>query len=75
LVFDAWDAQFEERDREYLKFKPASAAIRKRYDAALAHVNKLGEKLQSLYEHDEKACNAWMKRCKQSAIWKGKEPS
>jgi hypothetical protein len=63
LIFDAWDAQFEEIDREYRKFKPATSATRKKFDAATARANKLGEKLQSLYGDDEKAYNTWMKRC------------
>jgi hypothetical protein len=75
LVFDAWDAQFDERDREYRKFQPAPAATIERFEAAIAQVNKLGEMLQALYENDEPACKAWFERCKQSVQWIGGEAS
>ena len=44
LVFDAWDAQFEEDAREYRDFEPASADESSRWEAALAHAVALGER-------------------------------
>jgi hypothetical protein len=48
LVFDAWDAQFEEDEREYRDFEPASADERARWEAALAHAIALGERVAQL---------------------------
>jgi hypothetical protein len=69
LVFTAWDAQFDEMDRE--GWPPATDEIRDRYELALAHVNELGEQLQAKYEDDQAAFQAWRGRCEASSIWKG----
>jgi hypothetical protein len=68
LVFDAWDARFDE---ELLKeWSPAAPDTQQRFDAALAHVNALGEELQRRYS-EPSAYQEWLARCKENPIWKG----
>lgn len=47
LVFRAWDSQFDKQWRKLRSFRPADAKTAKVYHAAFAHVNELGDQLQS----------------------------
>jgi hypothetical protein len=67
LIYDAWDEQFEERNRE--RWQVASSEIATDYIAALAPVNALHRELESGPTEFEK----WRGRCKTSPIWKGDE--
>ena len=68
LVFEAWDAQFEE-DRQ-IEWEEADPRTRRRFKQALAHVNAPGEKLQTRYA-DKADYERWLERCKTSMIWNG----
>lgn len=68
LVFHAWDAQFEEDRRQ--DWQVVDETTRRRYEAALAHVNSLGERMRKQYS-DPEALKRWRETCKASPIWKG----
>lgn len=71
LVFKAWDAQFDEDDRESRSFQEAEAEIESAYQAALAHANQLGEQIQARYSDDDKF-SAWAEQCKSNiGAWAG----
>ena len=63
LVFNAWDAQFDEDVRKWRSFVPADPKTRKKYLAALDHVNSLGEIMQSRYSQ---SFNEWSENCKKN---------
>lgn len=63
LVFDAWDAQFDRENREWKSFVPADEDAIGRFDAAISHVNELGESLQQRYGDDR---DPWLEFCKQN---------
>lgn len=65
LVFRAWDAQFDEFWRKERSFRPASARTARLYEAALAHANRLGERMQARYSEDGKF-SRWTERCKRN---------
>ncbi len=67
LIFDGWDEQFEERDRE--RWEPASSVIAADYTAALAPVSRLHRKLESAFGDGES--EKWREKCETSPIWKG----
>ncbi len=59
LIFDSWDAQFDEQKRKWKSFVPADSDVQARFQNALVHVNELHEKIQQ--NHDE-----WFKGCKEN---------
>jgi hypothetical protein len=63
LVFDPWDAQFDEQDRELRGFVPAVEDVQLRYQRAIAHINDLGEEMQRRFEAEREE---WSKRCKKN---------
>ncbi|NND04575.1 MAG: hypothetical protein HKN91_17505 [Acidimicrobiia bacterium] len=65
VVFDAWDAQFEDDTRQWKGFSPADDETVARFEAALAHVNSLGQRLGDLGD-------AWMESAKVNVdTWAG----
>jgi hypothetical protein len=68
LVFDAWDAQFDEDDRQDWVIAPEEMI--ERYRAALSHVEGLGHRVSELYA-DKAAYARWLEGCKSSRIWRG----
>lgn len=68
LIFDAWDAQFSESDRE--GFVPIDPDDHARYLAAIEPVNARGERMEQQFSEPE-AYKAWRAKCKESAIWIG----
>jgi hypothetical protein len=71
LVFDAWDAQFEEDTRVDNGFEPASSEVRQRFDALFGDLNRLHEDLERSFENDAERREQWLARCKQSRLWRG----
>ena len=71
LVFDAWDAQFDEDDREGAGFSVAPPEVEARWRQAMAHAQRLGEQLNADIGQDESLVEAWQARCKQSPLWIG----
>lgn len=69
LVFDAWDAQFDEQPREWGGFSPAPPELEDRWEAAMAHVNQLADELIDELGDDEEAFEAWRQRCVASEFW------
>ncbi len=68
LVFDAWDAQFEEQVREWGGFENAPAALVSRHEAALAPVNELSREAYDAHGRDA----AFAKRSfERLAAWPG----
>lgn len=69
LIFDAWDAQFEEDIGP--SWKAAAAADLKAHSAALKHAGTLHKKV---YEEclPKKSYDSYFKKCEKSPIWKGK---
>lgn len=65
LVFNAWDAQFDEDVREWRSFKDADASTIQAYQAALAHTQTLGEQMQARYSSEDKF-DRWVERCKRN---------
>lgn len=61
LVFSAWDAQFDEKYREWGKFLPASQEAIIAHGAALGIVNSLGEQLKKKYSN---SFQEWAKECR-----------
>ena len=70
LVFDAWDAQFEDEERE--NWHPAESAERAAFEAASAHVNALHAELDERNK-DKGVRDRWLERCERSPIWRGSE--
>lgn len=68
LVFRAWDAQFDDQRRD--EWSIVSETTAKRFEAALAHANSLGETLRQRYGASP-AYEAWLERCQNSLVWKG----
>jgi hypothetical protein len=68
LVFDAWDAQFDEEERE--DWQPGTEEMSAAHESALRHVNSLHQTLEHL-SGDEAASRQWMEHCRRSPIWKG----
>lgn len=71
LVFTAWDAQFDEADREWRSFRQVEDGTAEGYQAALAHADKLGEQMQARYSGGDKV-SKWSARCKSNLrVWAG----
>lgn len=67
LIFDPWDAQFDEQLRSHGDFQPVEPATMQRFERALQHVNHLGGILQERFESDR---DAWMSDCQNNlAQW------
>jgi len=60
LVFDPWDAQLDERIREWRSFKPVDEEARRAYRAAIDHVNSLGDIMELKYSND---ATKWVETC------------
>lgn len=69
LVFDAWDAQFDERDRQGWSIAPSD--VEERWDHALAHAKDLRDALRDSIGDSEVLREEWLERCRASPIWKG----
>jgi hypothetical protein len=65
LVFRAWDAQFDKQWRKWRSFKRADATTAKVYHAAFAHVNELGEQLESQLTTEGKV-SRWLASCQRN---------
>jgi len=63
LVFDAWDAQFDKQKRSWGSFVPADRATRRKYLAALEHVNSLGKIMERRYS---KSFDKWADKSKKN---------
>ena len=65
LVFNAWDAQFDEDWRRWRCFKKADAKTAKTYHAALVHVHALEEQMEARYSAPARF-DRWVERCKRN---------
>jgi hypothetical protein len=72
LVFDAWDAQFDDAHVER-EFTRATEAHDASWDAAMAHSEALSDKVEESFA-DDAAAEAWLATCEQSALWRGVAP-
>lgn len=61
LIFDPWDAQFDEQKRSWLDFVPADCNKVQTFERLIAPANKLIGDLQQL---DANQRNEWSERCK-----------
>jgi hypothetical protein len=59
LVFDAWDAQFDDELRDEGGFVPASESIKQKFEAATRHTNVLGDQISA-------GDNGWAETCKEN---------
>jgi hypothetical protein len=62
LVFNAWDARHDEDWRRRLSFKRARARTENIHEAALTHVQTLGEQMEVRYSSRSRY-DRWYKRC------------
>lgn len=65
LVFNAWDAQFEEIERTWKSFTRATDETVQAFDAAMAHVQRLGEQMEARYPNQE-AIAQWREQSRQN---------
>jgi hypothetical protein len=63
LVFNPWDAQFSDDDRESDGYAPADEATQRAYEAAVEHVDKLGEVMEARFSENR---DAWAADCKRN---------
>lgn len=63
LVFHAWDAQFDEQDRKTRSFTQADSRTKRKYSAALAHVDSLGVIMERRYA---KSLEKWADTCRKN---------
>lgn len=63
LVFRAWDALFDDEWREANGFRKTDDKTKAAYEASLAHVFDLGEKVATAYQTEE-AFDEWRNRCR-----------
>jgi len=71
LVFTAWDAEMEPKERGK-EWAFINQKVQRRWDAAIEPVNKLAERLHAEVPTEE-ARSAWQTRCEKSPIWQGKD--
>ena len=64
LVFDAWDAQFHPDPSTY-GFKQADKQTAEAYQAALQHVQSLGNQMKTRYSGGDEYAS-WVERCKRN---------
>ncbi|HLX64311.1 MAG TPA: hypothetical protein VKX17_23765 [Planctomycetota bacterium] len=70
LVFNAWDALFDDEYRKWQGFKSADEQTVKIYDDAIAHVGKIEQRLSALEAEGKLA--GWSEDCKRNiAKWAG----
>jgi len=68
LVFDPWDAQFCEQDREWGSFKPTDETVNEKWGRAMAHVSEISDQLSEKYPDFD----AWRALCmKNLEEWSG----
>lgn len=60
LVFCTWDAALDERYREMLCFLPVDEQTQRAYEAAMEHVDSLGEVITAQHSGDT---DNWAKAC------------
>jgi len=72
LIYEAWDAQFEDGLRA--GWKTASEDLELSFQKALTQVRQVEDELESLYGSDEQAFDRWMTACEATPIWQGKKP-
>lgn len=65
LVYQSWDARFDQFWRTERAFRPASAKTAAAYRAALAHADALGERMRARYS-DEGKFSRWQERCRRN---------
>jgi hypothetical protein len=71
LVFNAWDAQFDEDLRRWRSFERADAGTAKAYKAALSHVQSLEGRMKARYSEAGQFA-LWWERCKRNLTkWTG----
>jgi hypothetical protein len=63
LVFDSWDAQFDDQQRTWKSFVPADSDVQDRFRAGLSRVNELGELMEKRFSQDVKS---WADLCKKN---------
>lgn len=69
LIFDPWDAQFDDDERVRKSFVPADSESELRFQNALSHVNRLAEVIEQRFSADR---DGWLRMCKQNlAAWCG----
>jgi hypothetical protein len=69
LIFRAWDPQIDSKNRQ--GWQRASSDENYRFEAALAHANKIQMELKERCKTED-ALIRWTRRCKRSPIWQGK---
>ena len=72
LIFNAWDAQFDEEHRTWNNFKPANAKEKKMFELALKMANTKYDQLLKQYT-DEKIYDKWHKKCIENITYWGGE--
>jgi hypothetical protein len=71
LVFNAWDAQFDEDWRKWRNFEPADQSTIATFEAALAPANSISDELQTKFS-DEAKYREWAEACKRNlSSWAG----
>jgi len=61
LIFTPWDAQYEQRNREWGSFVPVTMEVQTRFSNALDRVNELGSVMESRFANER---NSWFELCK-----------
>lgn len=69
LVYQAWDAQYDDSDRS--EWSAATRQLRRTFEAAIEHVNKWHDELETSFGDDADKLDEWRARCEQSPIWTG----
>lgn len=69
LVFGPWEAQLDEHEREWGGYATVPPDLDARWEAAMAHVNKLTGELEAEVTASDEAWEAWQQRCEQSPLW------
>lgn len=70
LIYEAWDAQFEDGLREGWKVAPEATELS--FERALTQVRQIEDELENLYGSDEAAFERWMDACESSPLLQGK---
>jgi hypothetical protein len=63
LIFDAWDAQFDSDTLKWNGFERAGEEAAQIFDAAMAHVQELGEQMEARYGGKSEEIDLWRQRC------------
>jgi hypothetical protein len=63
LIFDPWDAQFDDQQRVWKSFVPADEDVKNRFQAGLSRVNELGEIMEKRFASK---VDEWTATCQQN---------